>query len=481
MELWRGGWFGYLRAVAVDHGDGSCWVVDGEHSHVVHLALIPPIGPGAAFIAAPTGGQAPLAVDFFDLSTRGFTSWSWDFGDGGASTQQHPSHTYTASGSYSVSLTATGPDGADTETKPDYITVGPMPVADFLGHPTIWGAPMTVEFTDLSTGALTSWLWNFGDGGTSDEQHPSHEYAELGLYTVTLTVSGPTGSDTETKPDYISVLEAPTIGFAYWPSRGTAPLTVVFRDMSTGAPASWRWDFGDGSISAQQHPAHVYVNPGKYTVSLTAVSEGGGGSTLVREDLITVTFSDVPSEHWACSEVLACTFAGIVVGYPDGLYRPDWEITRDQVAVSIARSMVTPTGEAGLADYEPPESPTFPDVPSDFWAYTHIEYCVENGVVEGYEDGTYHPEYEVTRDQMAVYIARALVAPTGEAALADYVPADPRDFPDVASDFWAYTHIEYCVENGVVQGYEDGYYHPEIVVTRDQMAVYVARAFGLLG
>jgi hypothetical protein len=80
---------------------------------------------------------------------------------------------------------------------------------------------------------------------------------------------------------------------------------------------------------------------------------------------------------------------------------------------------------------------------------------------------------------MAVYVARALVAPTGEAALADYVPSDPRNFPDVADTFWAYKHIEYCVENSVVQGYLDGLYHPEITVTRDQMAVYVARAFDL--
>jgi hypothetical protein len=106
---------------------------------------------------------------------------------------------------------------------------------------------------------------------------------------------------------------------------------------------------------------------------------------------------------------------------------------------------------------------------------------VSQNVVGGYDDGLYHPEFEVTRDQMAVYVAHALVAPTGEAALADYVPADPRNFPDVVEGVWAYTHIEYCVENGVVQGYEDGYYHPEIVFTRDQMAVYVARAFGLTG
>ncbi len=80
---------------------------------------------------------------------------------------------------------------------------------------------------------------------------------------------------------------------------------------------------------------------------------------------------------------------------------------------------------------------------------------------------------------MAVYVARALVAPTGEAALADWVPAAPRNFPDVPDTFWAYIHIEYCVENGVVQGYPDGNYHPGNVVTRDQMAVYIARAFEL--
>jgi hypothetical protein len=76
-------------------------------------------------------------------------------------------------------------------------------------------------------------------------------------------------------------------------------------------------------------------------------------------------------------------------------------------------------------------------------------------------------------------VARALVAPGGEAALAGYVPSDPRNFPDVPSDLWAWKHVEYCVEHEVVQGYEDGLYHPEIEVTRDQMAVYVARAFEL--
>ena len=212
-------------------------------------------------------------------------------------------------------------------------------------------------------------------------------------------------------------------------------------------------------------------------------------------------FPDVPSSetdpHWALWEIEAAYEAGIVAGYPDGTYHPEYAVTRAQMAVYIARALVAPSGEAGLADYVPAEPRNFPDAPDTgygddgtepFWAYKHIEYCVENGVVAGYQDGTYHPEYQVNRAQMAVYVARALVSPSGEAGLADYVPADPRNFPDVpptgygddgTEPYWAYAHIEYCVEHAVVQGYLDGYYHPDEVVTRAQMAVYVARAFGL--
>jgi Tol biopolymer transport system component len=187
------------------------------------------------------------------------------------------------------------------------------------------------------------------------------------------------------------------------------------------------------------------------------------------------TFTDVERGFWAVSAINACYESGIVAGYPEGDYKPASPVTRDQMAVYIARALAG--GDSNVPDFT--DTPTFPDAPEDNWALDYIEYAVDQGVVTGYDDGNYHPEYEVTRDQMAVYVARALVAPTGEAGLADYLPSDPRNFPDVPDTFWAYKHIEYCVEHGVVQGYDDGYYHPEITVTRDQMAVYVARAFGL--
>jgi PKD repeat protein len=86
--------------------------------------------PTADFRATPTSGTAPLAVSFTDLSTGGPTAWSWDFGDGGTSTQQNPAHTYTAAGSYSVTLTASSGAGSGTTTKTNYITVTP-PQPDF--------------------------------------------------------------------------------------------------------------------------------------------------------------------------------------------------------------------------------------------------------------------------------------------------------------------------------------------------------------
>jgi hypothetical protein len=194
-------------------------------------------------------------------------------------------------------------------------------------------------------------------------------------------------------------------------------------------------------------------------------------------DLIAQTegFPDVPSEHWAYDEIMACFDANIVKGYDDGLYHPEGQITRDQMAVYVARALVSPSGDAAIPDPTPP--PAFSDVPPIHWAYKHIEYAVSQNVVQGYEDGTYGPDIALDRGQMAVFIARAMVAPGGDAAIPDPVP--PATFLDVADTFWAYKQVEYCVGQDVVKGYDDGLYHPDYPCTRDQMAVYVARAFQL--
>jgi PKD repeat protein len=76
---------------------------------------------------------------------------------------------------------------------------------DFTADPTTGIQPLVVQFTDQSTGTITGWLWDFGDGTTSTEQHPSHSYDIEGDFTVSLTVTGPEGQDTHVKDNYIRV------------------------------------------------------------------------------------------------------------------------------------------------------------------------------------------------------------------------------------------------------------------------------------
>jgi Tol biopolymer transport system component len=196
------------------------------------------------------------------------------------------------------------------------------------------------------------------------------------------------------------------------------------------------------------------------------------GDIFVRDR---VSFEDVPLDHWAFYEIGGCEAAGVVSGYSEGRYSPEITVSRDQMAVFISRGMAggdvhVPTG---------PAEASFPDVPTDYWAYDYVEYAEGSNVVQGYSDGNYHPDWLVSRGQMSVFVARAIVTPTGEEGLADYDPPDLASFWDVPDYYWCYTHVEYLAEHGIVSGYWDGSYEPVATVTRDQMAVYMQRAFQL--
>jgi hypothetical protein len=119
----------------------------------------------------------------------------------------------------------------------------------------------------------------------------------------------------------------------------------------------------------------------------------------------------------------------------------------------------------------------FTDVPQDHWAYLDIHRTATASIVQGYPDGSYHPEETVTRAQMVVYISRALA---GADCMVPEPGASPS-FPDVPADHWAYRHVEYAVDWGIVRGYPDGEYKPELAMDRGQMAAYVARAKGWVG
>jgi PKD repeat protein len=159
----------------------------------------------ADFTASPTSGPAPLAVTFTNTSTGEYITSRWNFGDGVTSTLTNPTHTYTTAGSYTVTLTVGDGVDSNTVTRTNYIAVYTPVQVDFTASPTSGIAPLTVVFTNTSTGDYTTSLWDFGDGITSTLTSPTHTYTAAGVYTVTLTASGPGGSDTEVKAGYITV------------------------------------------------------------------------------------------------------------------------------------------------------------------------------------------------------------------------------------------------------------------------------------
>ena len=166
-----------------------------------------PVQPIAEFTQDVTYGTVPLTVIFTDQSTGTIIEWLWDFGDGETSTEQNPTHTYNTRGTYTVTLTVTGPAGSDTVTESDLIMVRyPVPQSDFTAVPIDGTVPLTVDFTSLSTGTMTEWLWEFGDGHTSTREHPAHIYRIPGTFSVSLTVTNPDGSDTKTTTNYIDIL-----------------------------------------------------------------------------------------------------------------------------------------------------------------------------------------------------------------------------------------------------------------------------------
>ena len=238
-------------------------------------------------------------VTFTDNST-GATSWAWNFGAGAspatANTQGPHNVTYSTSGSKTVSLTI---NGTVTETKTNYITVSPNPVANF----SYQKSNLTVTFTNTSTNA-NSYLWDFGDGNTSTQTSPVHTYLTGGSYVVNLTSTSNTCGNDVTSQTII--LETATANFTANLTQVCVSQNVTFTDNSTAA-TSWAWNFGAGASPATantQGPHNVsYSTSGSKTVSLTI----NGTVTETKTNYITVSPNPVAGFNYQKSD-LTVTF-----------------------------------------------------------------------------------------------------------------------------------------------------------------------------
>ncbi|TVR81371.1 MAG: PKD domain-containing protein [Chitinophagaceae bacterium] len=223
-------------------------------------------------------------VNFTNLSssTFGNLTYLWNFGDGNTSTDENPQHFYQTIGTFNVSLTVTGENGClDTRTKS--IQISNPPTANFIASSVCQGE--SVSFTNLSTvasGNLT-YSWSFGDGNGSFDIDPTHTYGSSGTYEVTLTASTSFGCS-HSISRVIKVHPLPIPDFDH--EDVCLGETMNFTNLSmidTGSITQFFWDFGDGNVSFQQNPTHLYWESGTYSVTLTVTSDKGCSNTISKQ------------------------------------------------------------------------------------------------------------------------------------------------------------------------------------------------------
>src|SRR6266566_1910938 len=283
-------------------------------SHTVQVTA-PNQPPSAAFTFSCTG----LGCSFTDQSSDpdgSVTSWQWTFGDGTTgSTAQNPSHTYSAAGSYTVTLTVKDNQNASSSPVSHTVQVtapNQPPTAAFTSSCTGLGCSFTDQSSDPD-GSVTSWQWTFGDGTTgSTAQNPSHTYSAAGSYTVTLTVKDNQNASSSPVSHTVQVNapnQPPTAAFTF----NCTGLGCSFSDQSSdpdGSVTSWQWTFGDGTTgSTAQNPSHTYSAAGSYTVTLTVKDNQNASSSPVSHTVQVTAPNQPPSAAFTSScPTLACSF-----------------------------------------------------------------------------------------------------------------------------------------------------------------------------
>jgi Zn-dependent metalloprotease len=282
-----------LDGISIDHVDDYYPGMDVHYSSGIFNK--------AFYLIAVSPGWTPrMAFDIFTKANTDYWTPSTNFQQGAEGAQD-------AAADYGYSCTAVR--DAFAQVGITLVCAGP-PVADFSGTPTSGSVPLTVNFTDLSSNDPTSWSWNFGDTGTSTQKNPTHVYTASGSYTVTLTATNSSGSDVETKVNYITVtaLQPPVADFTASATTINEGQDVTFTDLSTNNPTSWSWTFAGGtpSSSTAENPTITYNTAGTYTVSLTAAN-AAGSDTETKTNYITVNepgtgfcddFSDGDASDW---------------------------------------------------------------------------------------------------------------------------------------------------------------------------------------
>lgn len=222
--------------------------------------------------------KTPANAVFKNTSqASGSVSYEWDFGDGKTSTLANPAHSYATTGTYSVLLTAQTAGGCTDTALLELDVHVPAPGFSYTDATCL---NQTVHFTNTSSPTPVESHWDFGDGTTSADFNPDKVFDKTGSFTVSLINIFSSGCS-DTVQHVVTIATAPTADFTSDDSlRCDAPLTVNFKNKTTGSASGYIWDFGDGDTSSSANPSHTYSKKGSFTVTLTATNTNGCADVL---------------------------------------------------------------------------------------------------------------------------------------------------------------------------------------------------------
>ncbi|MBC7776365.1 MAG: PKD domain-containing protein [Phycisphaerae bacterium] len=237
-----------------------------------------------------------LIVTFTNTSTNA-TSYEWDFGDGGFSTDANPVYEYPVAGTYVVLLKAINSCGQSTKS----LIINTAPSALFEASPTNGCTPLVVTMNNQSSSNSVTYVWSFPGGApsASNQTNPTVVYTLAGTYSITLKATNGSGSSTFTRTDYITVKTTPAANFNFTVNGSTA----TFTNTTIGTATSYLWDFGDGGTSALANPVHTYAAPGNYIVVLTATNECG---STTKSKPVEIIASSAPTASFTANPSSGC-------------------------------------------------------------------------------------------------------------------------------------------------------------------------------
>ena len=238
--------------------------------------------PVAAFSIPQNDHCQTLQIAFLNL-TKGADYFSWDFGNGNRSSEVNGQQLFTEPGTYNITLSATDIRGC-VDTARHKLNVNPKPVSAFQSSSLkTCFTPVDLEFTNLSEGA-DDYRWNFGNGILSKDTNPVVSYNEAGDYHISLIATNKYNCSDTSELVY-HAYHNPVADFTVDSIIGCDPFKVQFINLTKNG-LEYYWNFDDKGYSKDEEPSFTFEGPGKYSVGLKVVGQGGCKDSIIKEDFI---------------------------------------------------------------------------------------------------------------------------------------------------------------------------------------------------